>query len=292
MQTIELAVIGGTGVYRADMLEDLQDKRVMTAYGPVDLMIGTCHGRKVAFLTRHGKNHSVPPHRINYQANIMALKKLGVKQILATTAVGSLNPEMKPLEFVLPDQFIDFTKVRRTTFFEGEGSGVVHLDVTDPYCARTRSLIEEKAKSLGLCLHNGGCYVCTEGPRFETPAEIRMFKMLGGDLVGMTSVPEVMLAREAGICYATISMVTNFAAGISGQPLSHKEVLEAMEKLSDDISKLIMALLETMPLDFDCTCSNIHSEMEALLHKEAILDTHAIAKNSKISECSCLESPI
>lgn len=280
MQPIELAVIGGTGVYRADMLEDLQEKRVLTAYGPVELMTGTCKGRRVAFLTRHGKGHSVPPHRINYQANIMALKKLGVRQIFATTAVGSLNPEMKPMDFVLPDQFLDFTKSRRTTYFEGDGTGVVHVDVTDPYCARTRKLIEDKAKALGLGLHNGGCYVCAEGPRFETPAEIRMFKMMGGDLVGMTSVPEVVLAREAGLCYATISMVTNFAAGISAEPLSHQEVLDAMDMLSGNISKLIMALLETVPLDFDCGCSKISPEMEALLRKEAILDAHAITKES------------
>lgn len=287
MQPIELAVIGGTGVYRADMLEDLKEKKVLTAYGVVELMTGTCHGRRVAFLTRHGKNHSVPPHRINYQANIMALKKLGVKQIIATTAVGSLNSDMKPMDFVLPDQFLDFTKVRKNTFFEGDGTGVVHVDVTEPYCARTRVLIEAKAKELGLPLHNGGCYVCAEGPRFETPAEIRMYKMLGGDLVGMTSVPEVVLAREAGMCYATISMVTNFAAGISKQNLSHQEVLEAMAMLSGNISNLIMALLETIPVDFDCSCGSISPEMEALLTKEAILDTRAISKNSRISEGSC-----
>jgi len=280
MQPIELAVIGGTGVYRADMLENLQEKRVLTAYGSVELMTGTCQGRRIAFLTRHGKGHSVPPHRINYQANIMALKKLGVRQIFATTAVGSLNPEMKPMDFVLPDQFLDFTKSRRTTFFEGDGTGVVHVDVTDPYCARTRGLIEEKAAALGLSMHNGGCYVCAEGPRFETPAEIRMFKMMGGDLVGMTSVPEVVLAREAGMCYATISMVTNFAAGISAEPLSHQEVLDAMAMLSGNISKLIMALLEAVPLDFDCGCGSISPEMKALLRRETILDAHAITKES------------
>jgi 5'-methylthioadenosine phosphorylase len=270
MEKCELAVIGGTGVYRADMLSDIKEIQVETAYGEVALLSGVCHGRRVAFLTRHGKGHSVPPHKINYQANIMALKKLGVKQIVATAAVGSLNQNMAPMDFVLPDQFLDFTKVRKTTFFEGDGTGVVHLDVTDPYCARTRQLIEEQAKSLGLKIHQGGCYVCTEGPRFETPAEITMFKMLGGDLAGMTSVPEVLLAREAGICYATICMVTNYAAGISGEPLSHQEVLDAMASLSDNIASLIMKLLETLPTSVACGCSQISPEMVKLLEKEGL----------------------
>jgi len=272
MSDVKIAIIGGTGVYRADMLDNTEEIKVNTFYGTVKLMTGEYKGRKVAFLTRHGKGHSVPPHMINYQANIMALKKLGVQQIIATAAVGSLNEKMKPLEFVLCDQFLDFTKMRKTTYFEGGGTGVVHLDVTDPYCARTRSFIEKQAKSLGLPIHNGGCYVCTEGPRFETPAEIRMFKQLGGDLAGMTSVPEVLLAREAGMCYATICMVTNYAAGISKEPLSHQEVLDAMQELSGNISRLIMNLLETMPLEeaADCSCSRIAPEMKALLEREGI----------------------
>jgi 5'-methylthioadenosine phosphorylase len=272
MKQIELAVIGGTGVYKAEMLANIEDISVNTAYGRVDLMVGDCQDRRIAFLTRHGKGHSVPPHKINYQANIMALKKLGVKKIIATAAVGSLNAQMKPMDFVLPDQFLDFTKVRKTTFFEGEGTGVVHLDVTEPYCPTIRQHIEREAKDLGLSIHNGGCYVCTEGPRFETPAEIRMFKQLGGDLAGMTSVPEVLLAREAGMCYATICMVTNYAAGISGQPLSHQEVLDAMAQLSDNIAGLIMKSLQTLPLDAEepCSCKHTAPEMKALLEREGI----------------------
>ena len=268
MEQIKFAVIGGTGVYRADMLTGIREISVDTQYGGVNLLRGECQGRPVAFLTRHGKGHSVPPHKINYQANIMALKKLGVSQILATTAVGSLNREMKPMEFVLPDQFLDSTKTRRTSFYEGDGTGVAHLDVTSPYCARTRGLIEAKARELGLAVHNGGCYVCTEGPRFESPAEIRMFEKLGGDLVGMTSVPEVLLAREAGICYATISMVTNFAAGISDAPLSHQEVLDAMAQLSGNISKLIMALLAELPEPRNCGCQSQAAEWANIMARE------------------------
>ncbi len=268
MEQIEFAVIGGTGVYRADMLTDIREVHVDTQYGGVDLLSGRCGDRRAAFLTRHGKGHSVPPHMINYRANILALKKLGVKQIIATTAVGSLNPAMKPMDFVLPDQFLDFTKTRKTTFYDEAGAGVVHLDVTDPYCPRTRGLIEAKAKALGLAIHNGGCYVCTEGPRFESSAEIRMFAKMGGDLVGMTSIPEVLLAREAGICYATISMVTNFAAGISDAPLSHREVLEAMARLSGDISRLIMALLAEIPGPEDCGCLTQAPEWANIMARE------------------------
>lgn len=255
MLKADLAVIGGTGVYRADMLSKVKEAEIATPYGKVNLIIGEYNQRKVAFLARHGSGHSVPPHLVNYRANIMALKNLGVKRVIATAAVGSLNLEMEPNDFVLIDQFLDFTKTRKTSFYEGGHQGVLHVDVTDPYCSDVRKFILEKAKDLGIKVHMGGCYVCNEGPRFETPAEIKMFKILGGDLVGMTSVPEVVLAREAGLCYATISMVTNYAAGISKNPLSHGEVLEVMKDLSENISRLIMEVLGTIPLDGECNCS-------------------------------------
>jgi len=250
----ELAVIGGTGVYRAEMLKNIQEVEVETSYGKVNLLLGTCEDRQVAFLTRHGKGHTVPPHLINYRANILALKELGVKKVIATAAVGSLNEEMAPHDFVLLDQFLDFTKVRQNTFFEGGVQGVAHVDVTDPYCPGIRGFVFEKAKELGIKVHQGGCYVCTEGPRYETPAEIKMFKQFGGDVVGMTSVPEVVLAREAGICYATLCMVTNFAAGISPQALTHEEVLIVMKEMSEDISRLIMVTLAEMPVEMECGC--------------------------------------
>lgn len=257
----DLAVIGGTGVYRADMLDKVKEAEIETQYGKVDLIIGEYKARRVAFLARHGKGHSVPPHLVNYRANIMALKNLGVKRVIATAAVGSLNLDMEPKDFVLIDQFLDFTKTRKTTFYEGGPNGVLHVDVTDPYCSDVRKFIYEKARELNIKTHMGGCYVTCEGPRFETPAEIKMFKILGGDLVGMTSVPEVVLAREAGLCYATIAMVTNFAAGISPHPLSHGEVLDLMKELSENISRLIMEVIGTIPLEGDCNC--MHGAHEA-----------------------------
>lgn len=258
----KIAVIGGSGVYDPDMLKDVRVEKVETPYGDVDVQIGTYAGKEVAFLTRHGSKHSIPPHMINYQANIYALKKIGVRKIISTTAVGSLNKAMQLSDFVLPNQFLDFTKNRRCTFYEGGQRGVAHVDVSNPYCPDLRQKLAELGKRLGIHVINGGVYVCTDGPRYETPAEIRMFAQLGGDLVGMTNVPEVTLAHEAEMCYVTISMVTNMAAGITENKLTHKEVMEAMAANSSNFRKLIMAMLEELDPDVDnCTCAETMSEV-------------------------------
>lgn len=255
---VKIAVIGGSGVYDPDMLENVRQEVVETPYGEVSLQIGTYAGKEVAFLARHGSHHSIAPHKINYRANIYALKKLGVRKIISTTAVGSLNKAMQLGDFVLPNQFLDFTRDRVCTFYEGGERGVVHVDVTDPYCPELRKQITEIAKRLGIHVINGGTYVCTNGPRYETPAEIKMFAMLGGDLAGMTNVPEVTLAQEAEMCYATISMVTNMAAGISETKLTHQEVMDAMAANSDNFRKLIMTLLAELDPDEDnCDCAHV-----------------------------------
>lgn len=252
--SVTMAIIGGTGVYDPNILDNIRDVNISTPYGDTVVKVGEYQGREVAFMNRHGAGHSVPPHLVNYRANIAALKKLGVKSILATAAVGSLNPDMKPGHFVFCDQFLDFTKVRKHTFFEGGEQGVVHVDVTDPYCSELRQLLEECATNQALTYHQGGVYVTAEGPRFETPAEIKMYRQLGGDLVGMTSVPEVVLAREAEMCYATICMVTNFAAGISPTPLTHQEVLEIMADNATNLRKLAMGTLALISPDRQCQC--------------------------------------
>lgn len=246
-----IAIIGGTGVYDPRILTNVGSVEVETPYGKVKVKTGEYRGKRVAFMARHGEDHSVPPHLINYRANIYGLKMLGVKSIFATAAVGSLNPDMKPRDFVFIDQFLDFTKSRPQTFVE---KGVLHLDMTDPYCPALREVLIEAARSLGLSHHTAGTYVCTEGPRFETPAEIRMFRQLGGDLVGMTSVPEVILAREAGMCYATVAMVTNFGAGISPNPLSHQEVVDIMAENVENLRELIMKAISMLDEDRECTC--------------------------------------
>lgn len=249
-----IAIIGGTGVCDLKLLDHIHDGYMDTFYGTIHYVKGAYKGKDIVFLPRHGKTHSIPPHLINYRANILGLKRLGVTAILATTAVGSLNPDYKPNEFVLPDQFLDFTKLRHTSFFDGGENGVVHVDMTSPYCQTLRKTITDAGTLLeNYDIHPTGTYVCTEGPRFETPAEIKMFEELGGDLVGMTNVPEVCLAREAEICYATVSMITNFAAGISPTPLTHSEVLECMAQNSQRLRTLIMKTIEIYQ-DTDCDC--------------------------------------
>jgi 5'-methylthioadenosine phosphorylase len=248
-----IAVIGGSGVYDPEMLADVKDVTVHTEYSSVTLKSGLTNGKKVFFLARHGKEHSIPPHRVAYRANIKALQDLKVKRIISTSAVGSLREEMKPGDFVLLDQFIDFTKQRRSTFFDDT---VVHTDFTDPYCPQLREIIVRAASHVGIALHSNGTYVCTEGPRFETPAEIQMFATLGGDVVGMTNVPEVVLAREAKICYASIATVTNFAAGISKSKITHEEVIKIMDKNSEMIKELISKTIELIPENRTCECGD------------------------------------
>ncbi len=251
-----LAVIGGTGVYDPAMLAEIDDVVMVTPYGEVTCQTGKLAGRSVAFIPRHGRHHSIPPHLINYRANIWALKKLGVQKILATTAVGSLNTAMKPGDLVLPDQLLDFTKTRVTTFYEGGTRGVVHVDMTLPYCNTLRQALIAAAADLKLPVHHGACYVCTEGPRFETAAEIKAYTMLGGDLVGMTGVPEAVLAREAEMCYTSVSMVTNFAAGISPAPLTHAEVIDTMKQNAANIRALLhRTIIAAIPAE-DCACQH------------------------------------
>ncbi len=251
---VRLAIIGGTGVYDPRILDNIREEVITTPYGQAKVRIGTYAGEEVAFMARHGVDHSVPPHLINYRANIYALKMLGVERVVATTAVGSCNRELKPGDFVVVDQFLDFTKGRVCTFFEGGEAGVVHTDVTEPYCPELRQVLVAAAQEVGVAAHPRGTYVCTEGPRFETAAEIRMFGQLGGDVVGMTNVPESVLAREAGLCYATVSMVTNYGAGISPTSLTHEEVLEVMAANSENLKKLLFATLRQIPVQRGCAC--------------------------------------
>lgn len=255
-----LAVIGGTGVYDPRMLSSLWEDTMSTPFGSVPYQVGRLEGQEVVFLSRHGAGHSIPPHLINYRANIYALKKLGVVAILATTAVGSLRMEYKPGDFVAVDQFLDFTKNRVNTFFDGGRRGVVHVDVTQPYCPSLRAVLAESAQETGITLHSQGCYVCAEGPRFETPAEVRLFASFGGDVVGMTNIPEAVLAREAEMCYATVSMVTNYGAGISSQNLTHGEVVEIMKQNSAKLRLLLEKTLTRIKAEADCSCRHALQE--------------------------------
>jgi 5'-methylthioadenosine phosphorylase len=254
---VNLAIIGGTGVYDPKILDDPRERLIKTPYGEVAVKVGGYQGQEVAFVPRHGSEHLVPPHKINYRANLWSLRELGVERAIATAAVGSLNTDMQAGDLVMVDQFLDFTRGRAQTFYEGGPEGVFHVDVTYPYCRELRQTMFDCGQQAGLPAHCQGTYVCTEGPRYETAAEIRMFRQLGGDVVGMTNVPEVVLARELGICYATVAMVTNYAAGISPTPLSHDEVLEVMDKNASNLRELIMATLKSLPPERSCECPKV-----------------------------------
>ncbi len=257
---IKTAIIGGTGIYKPEILDHAKTKVQDTPYGQVTIITGYYNEHEIVFIPRHGIKHSTPPHLVNYRANILALKRLGVENILATAAVGSLYFEFKPGQIVLADQFIDFTKSRALTFYDGGEHGVIHCDMTVPYCPDLRSAIMKAGQEKDFDVINGGVYVCTEGPRFETAAEIQMFKNFGGQLIGMTSVPEVTLARELGMCYANISIVTNFAAGISPGILTHGEVLEVMRTSMDDLRLLLMETVKHIEKSKNCDCQKILSD--------------------------------
>jgi 5'-methylthioadenosine phosphorylase len=251
----EIAIIGGSGIYSIGALEGASTTVVSTPYGDSpEIVIGRLSGRRVAFLPRHGKGHTAPPHLVNYRANVWALSELGVKRVLATTASGSLNPRMRPGELALLYQFIDFTKRRPQTFYEGGEEGVVHIDITQPYCPELRDILSKAAKGLRLKLHPRATYGCTEGPRFETAAEIKAMHHLGCDLVGMTNVPECVLTRELEICYAAVAVVTNFAAGISKAKLTHAEVAELMRENIGRVQKLLFKAIPRIQKKRSCSC--------------------------------------
>jgi 5'-methylthioadenosine phosphorylase len=257
---ITIGIIGGTGVYDPSILNNIREESTVTPYGTVSYKVGDFAGKSIAFIPRHGSTHSIAPHLINYRANIWAMKKIGVRNILATAAVGSMDLSMKLGDFVLVDQFIDFTKNRIATFHEGGERGVVHVDLTSPYCDSLREKLLSVGKTIDIRIHSQGTYVCTEGPRFETPAEIAMFSKFGGQLVGMTNVPEVVLAREAEMCYSAIAMVTNFAAGISLSPLTYGEVIEIMNQNTENLKTLLMNTIQLIDSEVDCHCQHALAE--------------------------------
>ncbi len=263
MDRQKIAFIGGTGVYEQSILTERRELTISTRYGEVLLHSGQYRQQEIYFLARHGYRHSAPPHLVNYRANIAALKKLGIEVVIATAAVGSMNENMPPGSKIVIDQFIDFTRGRPSTFYDGQDGQVVHTDFTEPYCPELRAAIIRAGRYLNQPVIDGGCYICTQGPRFETPAEIKAFTYLGAEVVGMTNVPEVILAREAGLCYAAIALVTNYAAGISSYPLTHEEVLEVMAQGKADLDLLLMGCLAEIPLLRSCGCRQAGSHWPA-----------------------------
>ena len=251
-------MIGGTGLEQPlHRTAGWALRQVATASGPVTLWVGSVRGESVAFLPRHGPDHGVPPHRIDYRGQVEALRRLGVQRVAATAAVGSLRPDLAPGSLVVLDQFIDMTRRRPATWFEAE-SGATHVDFTEPYCPEVRSSLLAAAARLGVAVADGGCYVGVDGPRYETPAEVRAFRLLGGDVVGMTGLPEAVLAREAGLCYASVAVVTNLGAGLAPGPLSHGEVARAVEALRPRLVELLLEALLSLSESRSCRCGVLH----------------------------------
>jgi len=247
----EVAIIGGTG-FEA-ILEAPEEVKVGTPYGlPPKVMVGEVAGRKVAILPRHGPGHELPPHRVNYRANIWALKALGVERILATNASGAINPGFRPGDLVVPHDIIDFTRSRAQTFYEGPE--VVHIDVSEPFCPQLRALVLQVARGRRARVHERAVVACTEGPRFETPAEIRALRVLGADLVNMTVAPEAFLARELQMCYASLCFVSNMAAGMQHR-LTATEVVEVAAKLEELVRSIVVEAISRLPEERTCPCA-------------------------------------
>jgi 5'-methylthioadenosine phosphorylase len=207
----KIAIIGGTGIYNPDTFETIRSEFPDTPFGkPSDpILIGKIKGVEVAFLFRHGKSHQHPPSSVPYRANMYALRQLGCEYVISACAVGSLKEEMAPGDLVIADQIIDFTKRRDYTYFYDQ---TVHISLADPFCPYLNGIFADAAKGMGIKYHKGGAYVCIEGPRFSSRAESNMFRILGGDIIGMTAVPEAQLARELGMCYCSLATVTDYDA--------------------------------------------------------------------------------
>ena len=249
-----IAIIGGTGVNQFALDGEPETVAVQTPWGEATVQRGSLKNKPVVFMARHGAGHKVAPHKINYRANIAALQILGVRAVLATTAVGGLRVNLPPGTLVLLDDFIDFTGSRTNkTFFDGgdaaNASPVVHTDFTAPYSPTLRAALMEAAQSEGIALLPTGTYLCCDGPRYESPAEVRLFAQWGADVVGMTGIPEATLAREAGLHYAGVSLVTNPGAGLSPHPLTHTEVEEAMRDAAPRLLALLQAAVARIDAD-------------------------------------------
>lgn len=248
--TIDLAVIGGTGLYALAALADEQVLHGETVYGApsAPVRVGTIAGKRVAFMARHGEAHSVPPHLINYRANLRRLADIGARRVLAINAVGGIGERFGPRVIALPDQIIDYTCGRISTICEEPGSAVIHVDFGNPYSDSLRRCILQAATRCGAALVEGGCYGATQGPRLESRAEIARMRRDGCDLVGMTGMPEAALAREMGLDYACLALVANWAAGAGpnpGEEITLAEVLANVEAATAVLPELLKAMLHS-----------------------------------------------
>ncbi len=254
---IRIGIIGGSGLYQMDGLTQIEEIEVETPFGkPSDYYrSGTLEGKRVVFLARHNRNHTILPSELNFRANIYGFKKLGVEWILSASAVGSLKEELRPLDIVLPDQFYDRTKTRMSTFF-GDGI-VVHVSFAHPVCAQLADVVQQAGQDADVRIKRGGTYVCMEGPQFSTMAESNIYRKHGADLIGMTNLQEAKLAREAEICFTTIALVTDYDCWHpQHDAVTVTEVIENLKKNGDNAQKIIRAAVKRLPVNRTCNCGN------------------------------------
>lgn len=258
MKKAEIGIIGGSGLYAMPGLTNVREERVTTPFGePSDAFIlGELEGRNVAFLARHGRGHRILPSELNFRANIFAMKMLGVDSILSVSAVGSLKEEHKPTDFVIPDQFIDRTYARTSTFF-GEGI-VAHVAFGDPVCASVAAVLQRACDTVGVVGKNGGTYVCMEGPQFSTRAESNLYRSWGADVIGMTNLQEAKLAREAEICYATMAMVTDYDCWREGHDdVTIDQIVAVLHQNAENASKVVRAAVAALRMQEKvCSCTD------------------------------------
>jgi len=257
MEKVTLGIIGGSGIYQMEMLNDVIQVDIETPYGNTSdvLTIGRMHDVRVAFLPRHGRGHRVLPGEINYRANIYALKKIGVERIISISACGSMREDFAPRDIVVPDQIFDFTKGRNNTFF---GDGVVtHVSFSDPYCLELSELLINAIRKTGAKVHTGGTFLTIEGPRFSTKGESKIFRQWGVDIIGMTAMPEAILAREAEICYSTMAHITDYDVWHeSEEPVSIQMLTDNLTANTEITKQVISELVPMIPLKRTCVCAN------------------------------------
>jgi len=253
---VRIAIIGGTGVDEMECLAGGAPSRVTTRFGDCDIVEARLGDRDLIFVPRHGVAHATPPAQINYRAQIAALKKIGVQAAIGVCAAGSLRTDLRPGTLVILSDFVDLTKHRTDTFFDDAAGPVVHTDLTHPYCPEMTAALVRSCTNVGVDFESSGVYVGVEGPRYETPAEIRLYASWGADVIGMTNIPEVVLAREAGLCYAAIAVVTNLAGGLSPTELSHDEVRSAMTSSSQRLKDILAHAVGLVGAERSCLCGS------------------------------------
>ncbi|MGB7281452.1 MAG: S-methyl-5'-thioadenosine phosphorylase [Candidatus Acidiferrum sp.] len=271
----EIGIIGGSGLYSMNGLTKAREIHVKTPFGePSDaIVLGTLEGKRVAFLARHGRGHRILPSEINFRANVYAMKLLGVERIISVSAVGSLMEELRPGEFLVPDQFVDRTKNRVSTFF-GEGL-VAHVGFDKPTCGQVSSVLADASVHCGVMVHRKGTYVCIEGPQFSTLAEAHMHRQLHFDVIGMTNVTEAKLAREAEICYATIAMITDFDCWHpEHESVTASQIIATLVQNAENAQRVLREAVRAMPEERNCKCG-------AALKHALVTDMKLVPKATK-----------